>query len=272
VTAKSLRGLLALGANLGDPLAQLTAAVDRLHQSRISVLSTSALYSTLPAGGPSDQKPYLNAAVAVQTDLTPMELLHAACQIEKAACRVRVQPWGSRTLDIDLLLIEGEVLLPNTTSRLAAPEELVLPHARMAWRRFVMDPAAEIEPDWIHPLLGCSLQSLQQRLVNCPHCALVAGDPRQSDRLHRRLEMKIGESVCNANLVTNPTTFHGVRMVVIVDRLELLDKATAKLWATGTPAIGISMDNEDLAVKELVAAIQAAQEPTSVEPWSRLGL
>jgi 2-amino-4-hydroxy-6-hydroxymethyldihydropteridine diphosphokinase len=268
VTAKIVRALVAFGANLGDPQSQLGKALNQLqHGPRISVVRTSSLYSTIPAGGPDNQTPYLNAAASLTTDLTATELLNAVHQVEQAAGRVRAEPWSPRTLDIDVLFLDDEVQRPNSVSRPGTQGELVLPHARMAWRRFVMDPAAEIEPDWIHPLLGRTLHSLRQRLVECTNFAVVARDIRQGKRIRDLAASKV-ESVYKANILTNPATFQDVRMVVVVDRFEFLDSMTQQLWSTGTPAIGIAPNSEESAVGELVAAIQAAQAPTSIEPWN----
>lgn len=133
-----IRTYLALGSNLGDRLAYLQAAVDDLC-ARFAVVAISPVYETDPVGGP-DQGAYLNAVVAVDTELEPRALLAAAHDIEEFAQRVRAERWGPRTLDVDILLY-GDVSV--------AEPDLEIPHPRMWQRGFVLAPLRDIAPDLV---------------------------------------------------------------------------------------------------------------------------
>ncbi|MDZ7322403.1 2-amino-4-hydroxy-6-hydroxymethyldihydropteridine diphosphokinase [Kosakonia sacchari] len=149
---------IALGSNLASPLDQVNAAMTALGeipQSRI--VAVSSLYRTPPLG-PPDQPDYLNAAVALETDLTPETLLDHTQRIELQQGRVRkAERWGPRTLDLDIMLF-GNLTL-NT-------ERLTVPHYDMKNRGFMLWPLFEIAPD-LHFPDGTSLQEILARL-NAP--------------------------------------------------------------------------------------------------------
>lgn len=129
-----MRALLGLGSNLGDRRQLLAEAVDSL----AGVTAVSPLYETDPVGGPGGQGPYLNLVVVIDTDLEPRQLLGVCHRLEASADRVRAERWGPRTLDVDILWMEGhEVDEPD----------LQVPHPRMTLRRFVMAPLADVAPD-----------------------------------------------------------------------------------------------------------------------------
>ena len=134
------RAHLALGSNLGDRLGFLRTAVHALGATAgITVTAVSQVYETAPVGGP-EQGPYLNAVVAVDTDLSAAQLLAVAHRLEDEAGRVRAARWGARTLDVDVLLVGNE--------RVDTPE-LTVPHPRLAERGFVLAPLADVAPDLV---------------------------------------------------------------------------------------------------------------------------
>ncbi len=138
---------LALGSNLGDRQARLTAAREAISALPGTLIQQrSSIYET-PAWGANESQPnYLNAVIWVTTGLSPLELWRYTSAIEQAQGRPRDRPINSaRTLDIDLLLFDDLVL--NTT-------DLVLPHPRMHLRKFVLQPLLEIAPDTEIPGLG----------------------------------------------------------------------------------------------------------------------
>jgi 2-amino-4-hydroxy-6-hydroxymethyldihydropteridine diphosphokinase len=104
------------------------------------VVATSAVYETEPVGGPGGQGPYLNLVVELDTDLDPHELLAVCRRLESAAERVRLERWGARTLDVDVLWIDGVEL---------DEPDLVVPHPRMNERRFVLAPLSELAPELV---------------------------------------------------------------------------------------------------------------------------
>jgi pantoate--beta-alanine ligase len=131
-----VRAYLAIGSNLGDRWAYLHSALRAL-ETLDADLETSPVYETAPVGGPVDQGAYLNAIVRVDTDLSPRELLEFAQAIESDARRVRDERWGPRTLDVDIVAINGVRV---------EDEDLVVPHPRMAERAFVLAPLEDLDP------------------------------------------------------------------------------------------------------------------------------
>jgi len=135
-----VRAHLALGSNLGDRLANLQGAVDGLAATDgITLVALSAVYETDPVGGPV-QDDYLNAVVEVTTTLEPHDLLAVCGRLEQAAHRVRIERWGPRTLDVDVLLIDD--LTIDTP-------DLEVPHPRMWERTFVLAPLHDVAPDLV---------------------------------------------------------------------------------------------------------------------------
>jgi 2-amino-4-hydroxy-6-hydroxymethyldihydropteridine diphosphokinase len=128
------RVLLGLGSNLGDRRRTLREAIDSLP----GVVAVSSLYETDPVGGPPGQEPYLNLVVAIESAASPRNLLGMCHRIESAAGRVRSERWGPRTLDIDILWIDGETV---------DEPDLSIPHPRMFERRFVLVPLQDVAPD-----------------------------------------------------------------------------------------------------------------------------
>lgn len=133
-----MRVLLGLGSNLGDRRRLLAEAVDSLS----GVVAVSPLYETAPVGGPSGQGPFLNLVVEIDSDLSARELLGVCQRLEAAAERVRTDRWGPRTLDVDILWIDGVTV---------NEPDLEVPHPRMWSRRFVMAPLIDVAPDVAPP-------------------------------------------------------------------------------------------------------------------------
>jgi 2-amino-4-hydroxy-6-hydroxymethyldihydropteridine diphosphokinase len=128
------RAFLALGSNLGDRWATLRRAADELPD----VVARSDVYETDPVGGPGGQDAYLNAVLELRTERSARELLAAAQAAEERAARVRVERWGPRTLDVDVLWVEGETV---------DEPDLTVPHPRMWERGFVLAPLADLAPE-----------------------------------------------------------------------------------------------------------------------------
>jgi 2-amino-4-hydroxy-6-hydroxymethyldihydropteridine diphosphokinase len=141
---------LSLGSNVGDRAAHLARALDALSAAGIRTLCQSSLYLTEPVGG-IDQRSFLNCALAAETALMPLELLRRLQQIEWALGRRRRVAMGPRPIDIDILFYG--------TSIISTPD-LVIPHPRLADRRFVLVPLNEIAPGLRHPVLQRSVAEL----------------------------------------------------------------------------------------------------------------
>jgi 2-amino-4-hydroxy-6-hydroxymethyldihydropteridine diphosphokinase len=152
---------LGLGSNLGDRAALLAAAVEALdsptHALRVS--ARSSVHETSPVGGPTGQPDFLNQVIAVETTLTPEELLARCLEVEASLgrAREREERWGPRAIDIDVLLYGDAVVRSET---------LTLPHPRLHERAFALAPLCEIAPDVVVPGRGSARELLR---------ALVAG-------------------------------------------------------------------------------------------------
>ena len=133
-----MKAVIALGANIGDPKAQMDLAVAMLREAT-EVISVSEYFSTKPVSD-IEQPDYLNAVCIVESELPAMDLLSLLHGIEKALGRQRLEKWGPRTIDLDLI---------QYGSLLSSADELKLPHPRAHERRFVLEPWISIEPEAI---------------------------------------------------------------------------------------------------------------------------
>ena len=146
------RAFLGLGSNLGDRSALLDAAVDRL--TAVGLVGVSPRYETDPVGGP-EQGAFLNVVVELDTDLSARQLLAVCGRLEQAADRVRIERWGPRTLDVDVLWVDGVDL---------DDPDLVVPHPRMWERRFVLAPLRNLAPDLVSEAQVASAEGDVRRL------------------------------------------------------------------------------------------------------------
>ena len=131
-----MKAVVALGANIGDPHEQMDLAIAMLKEAT-QVTAVSSYYVTKPVGGP-EQPDYINAVCTLESELPALDLLSLLHGIEKSLGRERIERWGPRTIDLDLI---------QYGALLSKAEELELPHPRAFERRFVLEPWLEIEPD-----------------------------------------------------------------------------------------------------------------------------
>jgi 2-amino-4-hydroxy-6-hydroxymethyldihydropteridine diphosphokinase len=146
---------LSLGSNIGDREGNLRQAVERLASLDVRVLHASRIYETEPLDY-KNQAWFLNQVVEAETALFPMQLLTRIGRVERELGRVRAVPKGPRTIDIDILFYAAAVV---ETARLE------IPHPRIAERRFVLEPLAELAPDLRHPVTH---RSVRQMLESAP--------------------------------------------------------------------------------------------------------
>ncbi|WP_417584468.1 2-amino-4-hydroxy-6-hydroxymethyldihydropteridine diphosphokinase [Nitrincola sp.] len=156
-----VRCFIGLGSNLNNPVEQVRSALKELNDiAGIRVTRHSALYRSEPVG-PAGQPDYINAVAELNTSLQPLELLDALQQLEQMHQRKRIQHWGPRTLDLDLLLYNNETI--NN-------ERLTVPHPYITERNFVLRPLADLESDLtlpdgsklMHYLADCPMGTLEQ--------------------------------------------------------------------------------------------------------------
>ncbi len=148
-----MKAVISLGANIGNPEEQMQLAIAMLREAT-DVVALSSIYTTEPVGGP-EQPNYLNAICITESDLPAADLLALLHGIEKTLGRERIERWGPRTIDLDLIQY-GTIL--------SSAQELELPHPRAHERKFVLEPWYEIEPDAIlltHGKISELLEQLQ---------------------------------------------------------------------------------------------------------------
>ena len=163
--------VIGLGGNLGDPVRAFTTALNEF-SARGARVSVSRLWRTRPLG--PKQPDYRNAAVLIGWPGGLSNLLATCRDLETAAGRDRTteQRWGPRVLDLDLLLARDLVW---------RGPELVLPHPRLHKRAFALVPAAELVPDWVHPLVGRTIGELAAEARRSDPSALIASEPFPGD-------------------------------------------------------------------------------------------
>lgn len=146
--------LLSLGSNLGDRVKNIYEGIQKITDKAGKVISYSPLYESKPWGieSPND---YINVCILVETHLSPEELMITLHTIEKDMGRIRSTKYSDRIIDIDILLFDQSII---------HTEYLTIPHPRMHERLFVLVPANQIVPMYIHPVFG---KSIQQLLLEC---------------------------------------------------------------------------------------------------------
>ena len=146
---------LLLGGNIGDRIQMLQSATIQLSERVGTILASSAMYETA-AWGKEEQPRFLNSVLAMTTTLSASEVLTEIQTIENIYGRQRVEIWGARTLDIDILFYDDAII---------QTERLTIPHPFIQDRRFVLVPLCEIAPDLQHPVLQKTITEL---LAYCP--------------------------------------------------------------------------------------------------------
>lgn len=170
--------VIALGSNLGigdvGPAEVLERALEVLRCRGFAIRSQSRFFRTpaFPAGAGPD---FVNAAAVVEARFDPFEVLAHLHAVEAGLNRTREVRWGARTLDLDLIAAEDLVLpdskthqywreIPLDVQKTATPDQLILPHPRLAERAFVLVPLLDVAPDWRHPVTGLSVWEMHDAL------------------------------------------------------------------------------------------------------------
>ena len=144
---------LHLGSNQGDRKVQIARAIQMIEESIGQIMCSSAMYETA-AWGKIDENDFINMALEVEHYMSPTQLLKTVNQIEDRLGRIRIEKWGSRIIDIDIIFIEDTVI---------KTDKLTIPHSLMHKRNFVLEPMVEIAPEFIHPIINESLSYILEK-------------------------------------------------------------------------------------------------------------
>ena len=255
---KKSEALIAFGANQGDCEAALARAVQLLEdEPAILELKCSRAVRTKAVTGDASQddatsqNEYLNAAIRVLMTLSPDELHQKMISIEKELGREREHRWGPRTIDLDLLLV-GDLQLRR--------DDLTIPHPRMSFRRFVLQPALDIAANMVHPESGMTLQQLVDHLDSAnPIVVLATNDSELARQVSKNANTEV-------RIVTTDQEFMaqsvGAKLVVSLVNESKINPENEKLFRFAYnfagPTLRLSETlGVELIAKELCAAIEA---------------
>jgi 2-amino-4-hydroxy-6-hydroxymethyldihydropteridine diphosphokinase len=224
--AKTRHALVGLGANLGNRAGSLASALSWIgNTKKAEIVRRSSWIETDPVGGPAGQPAFLNGAAILETRLQPSELMEMLLECERAHGRTRTVKDGPRTLDLDLLLM-GNLIVDSAG--------ITLPHPRMHARRFVLAPAAEIAPDWLHPSSGKTIANLLAALDGTR-----SWGPAPGRELVGRTAFVAGSSSGIGRTIAQELMLAGARVLIHGRRAELL---ASNLESLGHGHIAIEAD------------------------------
>ncbi len=246
--------LIGLGANLQNPTHQILVAAQMLaNHPNICDLQLSSLQQSKPIGGPPNQPPYVNAAALLQTDLAPLELLDTVQQVEQTLGREREIRWGQRLIDLDVLLLDNiEMVSPR----------LILPHPRMTFRRFVLQSAAEIAPNMVHPGTKTTLSQLRAHLDEpTQYVALSGGSAEQRTFFAEHLRDRHAALVISeSNLPASPNEGRAIEFL----------QQRAKLLSPNNMVSDGQLHISNFYFDDLKHEITSSWQPDLKETWKQL--
>jgi len=240
---------IAFGGNVGDVAASFRMVLDELESDSIRVASVSQLFTTMPVGI-SAGADYLNGAIAVATTLDAESLLTRLQQIETSLGRVRDKRWGPRTVDLDLIMF-GDAVLKS--------ERLSVPHPAWWYRRFVLDPLAEIASDAIDPVSGQTVTSVRSRLLVRPLPIQIGAGLSDATRLSRMITQRFGSRVALSVAETLEESMMGISFEVATANSQVISDIGSifRVWMPATA------DVTQVVTDVLTAALD---EPRPVDP------
>ncbi len=243
--------LVSFGSNVGDGRKYFAAAAAALrNETDSSSFVFSDLITTRPVGGPDGQDKYINGCIRFQTAHSPAELMRHLHGIEAGLGRQRREQWGPRTVDLDLLLV-GTMELET--------QHLSIPHPRMSFRRFVLQPADQIAADMLHPTSGCTIGGLLNQLKTKPNRILWLAD----EALYRETFAAIGlrfkresweiQRVCDETAAAR--AIDDTKLLVIVGDQPAKKVKPAPQFRG--PMLKLDRVDPEIVALELVASIQS---------------
>lgn len=263
--------LVAFGSNQGDSMEILKQTIDRIDESdQIQITAHSRPLRTAAVGGPHDQNLYVNAAIRLETSLSPDDLHARLVQLESELGRVRRERWGSRKIDLDLLLY-GQTEWVT--------EHLIVPHPRMSFRRFVLEPAIEIAAEMLHVPSQRTLDELVNHLNLRDDLILLVGAEKEVSEIALAVHETVSQSPRSPNAsnwrfnaVSKIDDFRELRssakLVCFLNPWELKSKKTesndelsdlmAMAASFAGPTLGLPIDRQP-STTEIVAAMEAME-------------
>lgn len=145
---------LLLGSNIGDKMRYLQFSKELIEKKCGRIMAASSIHET-KAWGKEDQDDFLNQVILVESELEPLDFLDELQEIEMALGRQRIEKWGPRTIDLDIICLEDQII---------DSERLQVPHPGLAERTFALEPLVEIAPEWMHPQLHKTAKKLLEEL------------------------------------------------------------------------------------------------------------
>lgn len=253
------QALIAFGANLGDAQASLDEAADRIagHAEIDLVAVASPLVTKAVSGeegdgqGSSEPVPdYLNSAIRIETSLKADALFQLTVGLENEMGRQRRQRWGPRTIDLDIILFGDQVI---------DDPKLQVPHPRMSFRRFVIDPAADIAGELIDPVSGARLDVLADRLRHSPKTILwIAGDSESAQVEAAQATEGSNSGGWGFSIVTSieevEAPLKDFRLMLFSDRQQSFEDAALRFAG---PWLNLARLPDTQRPREIRAAIQA---------------
>jgi 3-oxoacyl-[acyl-carrier protein] reductase len=247
---------LALGSNLGNRQGYLDAAVRRLRaEPGVQIVAVSPYYETEAVGGPPDQQKFLNAVVAIETQLAPQALLRLLLEIEHRFGRVRTVRNAPRTLDLDLLLYGDQIW---------DEPELTIPHPRMHERAFVLVPLADLAPDVVHPVLRMSVRELLIHLPESDRASVSLPRPTPLDdpRTFARTRVLVTGSTSGiGRAIASEFAARGADVIVHGRSREVAETVASQLRAHGGDCRAVRADLRE----------QSEVDRLATEAWDVLG-
>lgn len=257
--------LVSLGSNLGNRRHLIEQAIARIDaHGLIQVTARSRLYETQPIGGPPGQDSFLNAVIRLETSLLAKWLLRFLQETESQLGRVRGERWSARTIDLDLLLYDDKI---------AFTDELTLPHPRMPFRRFVLEPAAEIAADCFVPLVEKTIREVLHEVKSLPNYVEISGDVRScvTDFAARLASELSDENGISVHLLKDPAgsdalvgrlespTGHGMKAAIklLQQRIKVLDGVNwedPEVWFVSDFGSHVSFDRKWLDTTDFLVA------------------
>ena len=244
--------LIAFGANEGEPEANFRQAIELLRATDgIEVTAVGEPVQTEPVGGPKGQPRYLNASIRLMTSLEAQSLHERLVEIETKLGRQRHVRWGSRAIDLDLLLYGDQKIQTST---------LIVPHPRMSFRRFVLEPSSKIAGDMTHPTSGLTIAQLLKILDQRSNLAVWVNAPLEfSSLLNDSLAEQDHSTEWDFAQVSDLAQISEVKSVAKLMVVFKAEKENSEVTEQALKFAGPMLDlrSSDQPVEEVAAALDA---------------